>query len=163
MTRTVEVPGGTAVLRDADEMSERQRRVVRSALFAAAADALGDELSTAPGQPPTSVHLSAATGDLMAATKDAAIVASLVSWTLDGPLPTMDSVVDLPGALYDALAVETANLISGLTLDTTPSPDPQSPTPASSDSNGRLGDGAPSTPTSPTGGGSTPTASSTAA
>lgn len=163
MSRTVEVPGGSAVLRDPDELSERQRRVVRKAVFAAAADALGDELPTEAGQAPTSVHLSAATPDLMFGTRDAAIVASLVSWTLPDPLPTVETVQDLPAGLYDALAEASAGLISGLTVDFAPSPDPDSPTPPPSASNGLLADGpSPSTPTPLTVGVSTPTASSTA-
>lgn len=160
MSRTVEIPGGSAVLRDPGELTERQRRRVRSALFAVAADALGD---VAPdGTAPQTVHLTAGMGERMFEIRDAAIIASLVSWTLEAPLPTVESVQDLPADLYDTLAVETAGLVSGLGVDFNPTPDPESPTGPPSSSSGRLAaEVSPSPVLSPNGGVSTPTASFT--
>lgn len=161
MSRTVVIPGGSAVLRDPGEMTERQRRAVRGPLLAVAADLTGGEIP-ADGHAPETVHLTPGVGGLIFQIRDAAIVAALISWTLELPLPTLESVQDLPGDVYDALVKETEGVFTGLGVDFSPSPDPESPTRQPSSSSGLLADvQSQSTLPSPTVGVSTPTASST--
>lgn len=160
--RTVSIPGGTATVRDVDDMTERQRRLIRTAIFAAAADALGDTLDVngaAPEQ--VQVHVTGELGERMFAMRDARIVAAVAEWTLDRPLPTLDTVQDLPGGVYDALDRETTGLTAAVSTDFSADPDPQSPTPPSTGSDGPLGAEDQPTPTPPNGGASTSTASST--
>jgi hypothetical protein len=130
-------------------MTERQRRIIRRVMINAVGDAMGEvDVSkfTDIKSPDTTddtkvaIKITPELGDAMFGLRDASIVAGLVEWSLEQPLPTLDTVQDLPGALYDALAEATSTLSAGLTLDTSPSPDPASPTPPSSASNGPLRD-----------------------
>jgi hypothetical protein len=142
---TITIPGGTAVLRDT--LTVRQRRplqVVGATLpkelvdivDAAQADTNGrirlDELGLTEG-----------TASIMFRMQDASIVAFLDSWSLtDGagapvPLPTMDTVGDMPGDVYDAIGLAVSKRgaaeINGMG-DASPDgvTDPESPTGPSS-------------------------------
>lgn len=157
--RTVQIPGGTATLREPSEMTERQRRSVRNVMFDALG-ALGID-SITPGIDPESIHVDAGAGDVLFRLRDAAIAASLVSWTLDVPLPTVDQIQDLPGDVYDALASATSGVSAGLSVNFDPTPDAESPTQPSSSSDGPLRGEEVLTPAQLTGGASTSTASST--
>lgn len=161
MTTTVIIPGGQAVIRDPEDMTERQRRTIRSIVFDAAAGSVED-ISDIAGPDPKMRLTPAVVGSLFTM-RDAAIVSGLVSWTREEPLPTSDTVLDLPAALYDALAKATTGLVQAVMTDFSPSPDPQSPTGGSNDSVSLSKDETELglIPTSRTGGENTPTASST--
>ena len=138
MSKTVQLPGdATAVIRDPDELTERQRRVMRTALLGA----FGDSLASIDLDNPAAdmkIKVTPELGAVMFQMRDASITAGLVAWSLPEPLPTLETVQDLPAPLYDALADACASLATGMTLDTSPNPDPASPTQPSSASDGLL-------------------------
>lgn len=133
--RTVEIPGGTAQIREQRDLSVRQRRMIEVA---------GIKASGLLRKLPEGVQIEQMQGidtlellrmgfdesDLEAFQnlQDITILATLASWTLDRPLPTAETVGDLPGPLYDALSGESsapgAEVVTGFEV----SPDPQSPT-----------------------------------
>lgn len=136
--KTVDLPGGaTATVREPEDMTERQRRLIRRVLIGALGDSLGG-ITLGADTPDVPLHVTAKLGDAMFEMRDAAIVAGLAAWSLPDPLPTVETVVDLAAPLYDALADATADLSGNLMLDTSPSPDPASPTQPSSASDGPL-------------------------
>lgn len=190
MTTTIPIPGGEAVLRDANELTERQRRLVRNTTVVASGvlgrvpkellQAQEDAVKAATDDPDSvsaraavaaateavdraviGLNLSMEDAEKISSLQDAAIIALLVSWTLPAPLPTVETVQDLPGALYDALALASRGLSAAVSVDFSPDPDQTSPTGPSSDSDGRLRDeqASPSTPPSPTFGAPTATES----
>lgn len=137
----VDLPGGGwAVIKDPTDLTNRERRVLRHAVFPARA--LSEKLTAAGAQPdrPTPDALDAL-GDTLTADDldliDGAQAAFIVVYTAelhaaDGsslPLPTLETVDDLPGPIFDALAQATVNLGDG-SLDVSPSQaaDPASPT-----------------------------------
>lgn len=179
MPTTVKIPGGEAVLREPEEMRGRDRLVVKAAAVAASAalakvpDGVYEER---PGESSEDrdkrlreafedVDWDYAEALAIQELRQATVVARLVSWTLPEPLPTMGTIGDLPGDLYDAL-VEAAGGEVSLGTDFEATPDRDRPTGGSNDSAG-LSTGAAetveSTPTQPNGGESTATASSTPA
>lgn len=161
MTTTIDIPGGQATLFGPGEMTERRRRLIRSASMAAApvlmklpADLLERQeqaVKAAAADPGSAeakqaveaaaaaidkalkgLDLSMADGDKLGQMQDAAIVALLVSWTRPEPLPTMDTVQDLDWALYDALAEATKSSAAAVALaDVDFSPNPDQGSPTS--------------------------------
>ncbi len=169
--RTIDIPGGQAVLRDQpDELRVRQSRLIQTTALAAGAlfGKLKEVLPT-NGQPVDVQALAASMPDMTrteAATllevQDAMLVALLVSWTLPDPLPTMDTVQDMEADVYQTLtaAVTKANLGAMFTkaIDFSSPVDKAGPTTLPSLSDGPSKD-EPSTltPPSPTDGESTAT------
>ena len=152
--RTVEIPGGTAVLREREDVRVRNRRLVENATVAAmpALEKVNPE-----GE---QQNLSTEEADSLFALQDATIVALLVSWTLQEQIPTLSTVGDMDPEIYDALAQATretgAEVVSAESFD--PTPDDGSPTQPSGDSeSGLREDGSPSTPRSRRAGKSTAT------
>lgn len=140
MTTTVDIPGGEVTLRNPRALTERQRRLltrvqgrmgsmlgkIRAAGFDPDAD---DVESTIDAE---KLHFDAEDVDLSFELNDAGIIAFVQSWTLDLPLPTMETVTDLPGDLYSRLQEITAPLIVKVIIDSAgfePQPDNDSPTP----------------------------------
>lgn len=138
MGTTVEIPGGTAVIRTASELRVRHRRVVETAALAAA-DIVG-RLAPEDGAMPT--DLSPEDAGKLLVLQDATIVACLESWTLPEPLPTLATVGDLSVEVYDALAKATRESGAEAALrgiDFSPRPiGEESPTEPSGSSNGSL-------------------------
>lgn len=110
--RTVDIPGGTASLREKDDVKVRQRQLVESRMVAAASalEKLPGEMSELETYDITKSNLTAAEADSLFDLQSATIVAALASWSLPAPLPTMDTVGDLDQELYDALSTATAGL-----------------------------------------------------
>ena len=165
--RTIDIPGGTAVIRERNELTERQRRAVRNTMLAALGDQLGDMQIDEPNM---RLKITPELPAQLFAMRDVAILQGLVSWTLPDPvrpgelrpLPAdTDEVLDLPGDVYDALANECQEAIGGLFTDVSPSPDPARPTSPSSGSNGPLRDAEQPTITWSGTGGSSNTANAT--
>jgi len=113
--RTVDIPGGTAVLREAKDLTVRQRRMAESAIIAAASILV--KLPADPSQLTSrtiaELGLTQEEADHVYEMQDAAIVAALESWSLPDPVPTLATVGDLKGELYDALAKASEGLIAG--------------------------------------------------
>jgi hypothetical protein len=178
VSTTIDVPGGTAAIRD-ELVTERQFRVIESAMVAAAPgfvkggdipdvpeDGTDEEKATVQAERVKAVMAISHTLDeasAMLVVRDARIVAFLESWTLKDatgkprPLPTLDTVQDLERPLYAALVAATAEKSIDLGVASfAVNPDPASPTNGSSSSNGQSKDAAEPTPipTSPESGAS---------
>lgn len=171
---------GTATLRDTKDLRGRDRLLLKAAALAASSalakipPGLYDEVDGEPDDV-RRVRIEAGLAEVnwtfdeamaMQELRQATVVARLVSWSLKEPLPTMATIGDLPGELYDAL-VEAAG--GGVTPDATDfeaHPDKERPTGGSSDSDGlstAADETEESTTTPQTDGGSTATESSTPA
>lgn len=103
----IELPNGqSAIIRNRDEITERQSRAVSRAYMRAASSAVKmAELGFDDTNPATWVvagNLSAEDQEGLTAYQTALVVAMVSSWTL-GDLPTEDSVLDLPKATFDLL------------------------------------------------------------
>jgi len=160
--RTVEVPGGQAILREQADLRGRDRRCIVAATAAAAPAIakLPDDPARADGETEADwaarreaqlaeVRLTRQEAEALLDLKEAAAVALLASWTLEQPLPTLETIGDLPADLYDALVDSVGGAPSAtLSAAFAPSP-PGSDTPFgdSASSNGRSPDGPPSLPT----------------
>lgn len=174
MSRTIDIPGGQAVLRGKDEIKQRARRRLELASVLASSVYRKFPKDTDPREVNLAeLGLSAEEFDAMYAVQDQTILAYLQSWTLvqeDGaprPIPeTVDDLGDLPVELYDALREATApdGADTVAPVDFSPNPDPESPTVDGSASAGPSKDEteSPSTPSSPTSGVNSPTGGSSA-
>lgn len=184
--KTVGISGGTATFREQSELRGRDRRLIQAAVVAAtpALAMLPPEAQApAPGESDAAfiarreaalatVRLTRAEADTLLDAKEAVAVAMLASWTRPEPLPTMDTIGDLPADLYDQL-VDAMGGVPASAFGTNFEPeagpdgqiDPQSPTLASRPSSPRSPDAleAPSTAPPPSDGVSIATASSSAA
>jgi hypothetical protein len=118
----IDIPGGKATLRDTLTIRER-REIQRIALDAMglANQLTGDSVALQPKD----AELLMTTQDKMA---DATLIAYLKEWTLGKPLPTLDTIDEMDGDVYDAItaAIEKNSALAG--VDTSPAKDPLSPT-----------------------------------
>lgn len=137
MSITIPIPGGQAVLRE-KLVTERHVRVVERA-YLRAESAFRKILATQGIEGNTDPSVLALETDVdlegisfsdseieaLLAVKDALIIAFLESWTLPEPLPTMDTVQDLPKDLYDALMAGVEQVRGGIAEvpDFSPHPD----------------------------------------
>lgn len=126
---TVSIPGGTAELREKHEIKVRHKRLVEIASIGAAGalaklPADQDELESATL---AELDLTSEEAERLFALQDATIIASLDSWTLPGPIPTLATIGDLDPDVFDALAEATRDtgtaLAAGVNFDP---PDPNS-------------------------------------
>jgi len=130
--KTVEIPGGQAQLREKADIKVRHRRLVEAAAMAAAPllAKLPEDVATRQALTEAEVlalGVSRQEANAMLELQDATIIAALASWTLDQPVPDMDTVGDLDPELYDALSAATAALGAEITQETFDPPDPGSP------------------------------------
>jgi hypothetical protein len=153
--RTVDIPGGTATFREEGELRGRDSKLVKAAAIAAqsALEKLPDDAQPKPGETREQtaerliglmknikLDLTQEEAMRLMSMKEAIVIAYLASWTLDLPLPTLETIGDLPGPIYDALdeAVGGEYIKVKIGTDFSPSPDKDSPTGPSSDSASRL-------------------------
>lgn len=125
MGTKVDLPnGGWAEIKDPEELTNRDRKLLRR--YVLGMRATREKLLAAgitPGVTPADLSpeeeerleglLDADELDAISNVQGAFIVAYTASWSLDGPLPTMDTVDDLPGPVFDKLADATADLGDG--------------------------------------------------
>jgi hypothetical protein len=167
MGHTVEIPGGTAVLREPAELKVKHRRLIETTAMAASAVIAKLPADATDQTAFADLSLTRSEATALMEMQDATIVALLDSWTLPQPLPNLDTVGELDTAVYDALAQATRSLGAEVAqgVSFTPSEDPASPTSGATDSDGSSkAEVAPmSTQPQPSGGESTSTESSTAA
>ncbi len=125
--RTVDIPGGTAELREKLDMKVRHRRLVESAALAAASAVakLPGDREELEALDMSKLDLTKDEADGLFALQDATIIATLASWTLPDALPTVGTVQDLDQELYDALAAATSDI--GTSIATGIDFDPSSP------------------------------------
>jgi|ERR1039458_8205004 hypothetical protein len=130
----VELPDGHwADLKDTDDLTNRERKLLRRAIVPAFGvkpklDALGVKENDPTTWEQAAVGLDADDLDLLDDFQGAYIVAYVGAWSL-GPLPTLATVDDIPGPIYDALSTLTVNRGDG-TVDLTAdgATDPKVPT-----------------------------------
>ncbi len=120
----VQIPGGTATLRD-KLVSERHFRILEAAYMSAGSalqkvsqDATGADSNASDEERAVDMllngeHLTAAEAMSLLELQDAAIVAFLERWSLDRPLPTVATVGDLDRETYRALSDATKELAVG--------------------------------------------------
>ncbi len=146
MGRMVTLPsGGWVEVRPENEVPERLRRPITRALRAVRAENMQlinsvnarlrdaqdrkDEEAVALAQTDlarTAHEMAPEEIDGLSDANDHGIVAFLEKWSRPGPI-TLDAVVDLPHADYDALRKLVAPLVNALFVDASPSPEPTSP------------------------------------
>ena len=140
MSKLITIPGGTARLREPHELRQRHRRMVELAAMAAAHVIAklpeGADETTKLSDIPA---LSIADAEAITNLQDVTILAVLESWSRPDPLPTLETLGDLDVDTYDALAAAAKDL-KDVRVDFSPSPEPDSPTQGSNDSNGRSAD-----------------------
>jgi hypothetical protein len=110
--RTVDIPGGTAQLREKQDIKVRQRQLIESRAVAAssALEKLPDTMDELEAFDLSKSGMSAAEADSLFALQSATIVAALASWSLPDPLPTIDTIDDMDQELYDALGEVTTSV-----------------------------------------------------
>jgi hypothetical protein len=156
MTKSVEIPGGYAILRDRDELRGRDRNLIRAAAMAAAGaiakmpETVQEGAKEGETDEETAKRLEGEIGTLdltwqeslsLLELRQATMIACLESWTLPQPLPTMDTVGDLPAELYDALDAAIGGVTTAISAatDFDENPDHDSPTGSSTSSDAPLG------------------------
>lgn len=144
MSKTIEIPGGFAVLRDPKDVRQRARRRLELASLraqpafnainkarAAATRAAGKEVGL-DDLALLQIGLTPEDFEAMYEVQTATILAYLADWSLENvPLPTsVEELDDLPAELYDALRNGTAQVgadaIAPVSFE--PDPDGESPT-----------------------------------
>jgi hypothetical protein len=123
MSHTIEIPGGTAEMYDAGELTPRRMRPVQELALqlgnllgrlAEARNISGAAEATdgaALGLTGPDVEIDARQAKLLATFSDLVTFMWLKSWSLSEPLPaTADDLLDLPSDVYDALSKEAAKL-----------------------------------------------------
>ena len=127
----IELPNGaSAILRDRGELTERAVRAISRAQTRAVGT-LGKLLKAGfddndPATYGAYSDLTPEDEDNLDGFQAVLIVTMLSSWSLDKELPTVETVLDLPKPLYDALATGALNEFNR-TLDLDPSLDPKAP------------------------------------
>ena len=142
MATKIDLPGGGwAEIKDPSDLTNRDRKLLRRHVYAAR-DIMATKMAKVGIKPGTARKdipaeaqakldelLTTDDLDLINEAQAAFIVAYTASWSLDRPLPTMETVDDLPGQVFDAIAEATVDLGDG-SLDTgvDGAVDPASPT-----------------------------------
>lgn len=101
MSREITIPGGTAVLRESHELTERHRRPIKMIVAQLGPNAQEKMLGWQAGTYDLTEH----DAELMFKNHDAVIWCYLKSWSLDRPVPDDWREVgnSIPGDVYDAL------------------------------------------------------------
>ncbi len=131
--KEVTIPGGTAHFRerDADEISGRAVKIMRAAAVAAAttladypqlfepprAGESDEQREERLNEELKGVALSTEQAMAWDNMREATVVALLADWTLERPLPTLQTIGDLPEKLYDAL-LDAVGGVSAADLET---------------------------------------------
>jgi len=132
----ITLPGGTAVLRDPEQVTERHRRPVTRINLQLAGSPVGDllQVKATLSEEEFDQRIRKLIGSpaymLLDDLADAVIVAMVESWSFDAPV-TLDGLLDLPGPAYDELKNVTGKSVTALLPNFGPNPDPDSPTPPS--------------------------------
>ena len=158
MSHAVDVPGGQAILREQEDLRGRDRNLIKAAAMAAssAIDKMPDtvregrregeteeQMQARLQEDVTSLDLTWQESLSLLELRQATVVAVLESWTVVDPatnqlrpLPTMDTIGDLPADLYDALDAAIGGVTTAVAnaTDFDDNPDHDSPTGGSTSS-----------------------------
>jgi hypothetical protein len=142
-TTTIDIPGGQATLRD--ELTVNGQELMQAVTFGIGKDTKEKILDLIAHKDDEGFEPEITFEQSMAMSRlnRAAVIAFLKSWTLDEPLPTLDSLGDLPAGLFNTLMQAVAGRGADAVLGTGEfgpdgSADPNSPTVTSSVSAPRL-------------------------
>jgi hypothetical protein len=107
--RTIEIPGGTALFREANELRVKDERLMESASIGAVAaiSKLGEDGNRLRGmtlRELAALGLNEEDMDAVRWVTDAAILAHLADWSRDEPLPTRQTLDELDKETYVALS-----------------------------------------------------------
>lgn len=131
MSRSIEIPGGTAELFDEAELTPRRQRPVQelslqvgslmeriaNARKVSTSDGLADERPNLSGL--EDLEISDRQAMQLSRLQDLVTFMYLKSWTLPDPLPAdADALLDLPSPLYNALSKAAAQSYNGTAPDT---------------------------------------------
>ena len=180
MSTRVEIPGGYAILRDQSELRGRDRMLIKAAAMAASPaiekmpntvkegkqdDETEEESQARMATEMGSLQLTWQESMALLELRQATMVACLKYWSLDLPLPTMDTIGDLDADMYDALDTAIGGVTTAVAAatDFEAQPGKENPTGNSKSSDLPLKDGvAPQLiPSTPSDGVNTPTENST--
>lgn len=131
--RRIDLPDGQwADIRDPEEITVRGRRPVLAVTMALQDVWPALAAAQAANEPLEALGLSEEQYETVMRLGEVSIVAVLAAWSLPDPLPTVETVGDLPVTLYDALAeasAPTGAVIAeqGLVLDTSVEVGPPDP------------------------------------
>ena len=151
MTTSVEIPGGYAILRDQDELRGRDRNLIKAAAMAAqgAIAKMPDDIQSGKKDDETdeqfrlrtekamdNLGLTLVEAGALLQLREATIIAVLKEWTINLPLPTMETLGDLPADLYDALDAAIGGVTAAVAqpVDFDPQPGQENPTGGSTSS-----------------------------
>jgi hypothetical protein len=179
MTTSVDIPGGYAILREQHELRGRDRMLIKAAAMAAAPaiekmpdtvregqkdDETPEQAQTRMASEVGALQLTWQESMALLELRQATMVACLKEWSLNLPLPTMDTIGDLDADLYDALDEAIGGVSSAIAAatDFEPQPGQENPTGNSKSSDLPLRDGVEpqSIPSMPSDGESIPTENS---
>ncbi len=122
----VDLPsGGWVELRDPETITERTRRQITAAFASLPAETIAaareaQEKGVDPEIPPSDYVKIAEANDVVA-------VALLTAWSFGDEI-TADKLLDLTPKDYDAIGTAAGKIANQIQVDTSPSPDPSSPT-----------------------------------
>lgn len=157
--RTIEIPGGTARIKEQKDLRGRDTKLIKAASLAASnvLSKIPDDIRPKPDEDKQvagermqnylkehPLEVNAAEAMKVLDLRESVMVAYLASWTLELPLPTMETVGDLPDDIYqaldDAVGGDALNAASS-SVNFDVNPDQKSPTgpSRSSDSTSRAG------------------------
>lgn len=110
--KTVNIPGGTAALREKPDIKVRHRQLVEAAYIPATAvmEKLPGDLEDLEAFDLSTSKISLTEAQSLFDLQSATIVAALSSWSRPEPIPTMDTIGDLDQDVYDALSEATSSL-----------------------------------------------------
>lgn len=142
--------GGWVDIRDREEVTQRGRRGIL-AITAGLGDVVDRLQDLDETKPITAQGFTEDQIDAVLRMQEATVVAYVAGWSRPEPVPTLATVGDLPGALFDELAALTARkgAETALSLDTSPgdgSPDPKDRSGSSGTSSGPSKDDSEPTP-----------------
>lgn len=119
--RQVEIPGGTALLREREDLRGRDRNLIEAATVAAQSaieklprtiiecgDLEGmepEELAKRLNEELDGISFSFEEGMALAKLREVTVIALLADWSRPEKLPTLETIGDLPDELYQALQV----------------------------------------------------------
>jgi hypothetical protein len=133
MSRSIEIPGGTAELFDDAELTPRRQRPVQELALQVGAlmerlahakkvttpDGETDERPSLSGL--EDIEISDRQAAQLTRLQDLVTFMYLKSWSLPDPLPAdADALLDLPSALYDVISKAAAQSYNGTAPDTQP-------------------------------------------
>lgn len=132
MPTTVEIPGGTATLRDPGRPTVRDKRRQQVLQMRIASDpefmaALRREADGGAGEPVGGLALADRTLDALGRTTEIRVLTLLESWTIDRPIPQwFDDLDTLPLDIYDPIA-DAADKLAEKSLAAAPKDDDGKP------------------------------------